>query len=88
EMYVIESAGLPEPIDQAYAVLQSDKHTYLAPTKTPYRLATFWLHRPSAVLQAELRAGDLRPGTYRVGWARSSAAAKSIQFSDKVIVAR
>ncbi|MEZ0486062.1 hypothetical protein [Fibrella aquatica] len=86
--YIIESPGLPDPIDQAYAVLQSANRTYLAATSTPYRLATFWLHRPSPVLQAELRASDLRPGTYRVGWARSSSAGKSIQFSDQVIVAK
>ncbi|RYF76529.1 MAG: hypothetical protein EOO39_05480 [Cytophagaceae bacterium] len=88
ETYIIESDGPPEPIDQAYAVLQSPGHTYLAPTKTPYRLATFWLHRPSTVLQAELRASDLRAGTYRVGWARASSAGKSIQFSDQLIVVK
>lgn len=88
ESYIIESDGLPDPIDEAYAVLQSPDHTYLTPAKTPYRLPTFWLHRPSRVLQAELRASDLRPGTYRVGWARSSSAGKSIQFSDQVIVAK
>ncbi|XWW47728.1 hypothetical protein JYG30_09895 [Fibrella sp. USSR17] len=85
ESYVIESPGLPEPIGQAYAIFQSDERTYLAPTKTPYRLATFWLRRPSPALQAELRASDLRAGLYRIGWARSSSAGKSIQFSDKVI---
>jgi hypothetical protein len=88
DMYLIETAGIPESINQAFAVLQSADHTYLVPTKTPYRLATFWLHRPSGVLQAEFLSTELKPGTYRVGWARSSSAGKRIQFSDQVIIAR
>ncbi|WP_370731580.1 hypothetical protein [Fibrella arboris] len=88
ETYVIEADGLPDPMHEAYAVLQSPTRTYLAPAKTPYRLPTFWLRRPTRTLQAELRASDLRPGTYRVGWARASSAGQRIQFSDQVIVSK
>ncbi len=88
DMYQIEMAGIQEPINQAFAVLKSAEHTYLIPTKTPYRLVTFWLHRPSIVLQADFLGTELRPGTYRVGWALSSSAGKRIQFSDQVIIAR
>ena len=88
ETYLIESA-LPPSTRRAFAVLRSDSRTYLAPSKTPYRLATFWLRRPSAVWQAELRISDLRPGTYRIGWAYESAEdSKNIRFSEEVIVAK
>lgn len=88
DRYLIEMIGTTRPANQGYAVLQSDTRTYLAPTKTPYRLANFWLHRSMPALEAELLAIDLRPGTYRVGWACSSSVGKRIQFSDQLIIKR
>ncbi len=81
----LEGEGLPDPVREAYAVLRSPTTTYLVPAQNLYRLPIFWLRRPVVALQAEIRASDLKPGRYRVGWARESGSEKSLRFSDQVL---
>ena len=86
EWFSLEAAGLTGGVRTAFAVLQSDRNTYLLPTQTPYRPAAFWLRRPLTVLQTSVFQTMLHPGTYRVGWATESDAGRQIRFSDKMLV--
>lgn len=73
--------ALPNPVSQAAILIQSAQRTYLFPSESPFRFATFYLDRPVRTVQGEIVIGTVAPGRYRLGILAPSGRGNAIRFS-------
>jgi len=78
-------SDLPDLTGPAAVVIQSRQRTYLFPSDSPFRLASFYLRRPVRTIRGEVLNLTIVPDRYRVGILVPSDRKTPIRFSPQTL---